>query len=54
MTDQKWLSNHIKIPTESEQDNFVERVAIMIFDGGVDERHARLLALKVINERRGK
>ena len=45
MIDEEFLLHHQPSATEDEIERYLERVAIMVVDGGVSEDRARLMAL---------
>jgi hypothetical protein len=51
--DIEWLLSKMPNATESEQDDFAERVAVMVIDGKLDQDRARMLAFKRLELKSG-
>jgi hypothetical protein len=47
-----WLLSKMPNATEAEQDDFAERVSVMVIDGKLDQDRARLLAFKSLEQQK--
>ena len=45
MTDHDYITEHYPQATEAQKEAIVERIAIMVIDGGVEEQKAREWAI---------